>query len=181
MDPGTIIQGINLVGSLFNSNKGPSLAERKAQMAPFKQGLDNQLKRVNEYRDMGSSFYDQMKQQLMNTMMNSVDLSNTVGNRANYGASSTIQNQQNMDRMTKGIQGIPNQLNDAWMNMQRQSDQEYQNWLSGTQQYTQGIMGAWTEEHQAKQNQWDDISGMLGLLGDAFPSNKKDKNKEEED
>ena len=116
----------------------------------------------------------------MNTMMNSVDLSNTVGNRANYGATSTIQNQQNMDRMTKGIQGIPNQLNDAWLNMQKQSDNNYQNCLSGTQQYTQGVMGAWTEEHQAKKSQWDDISGMLGLLSDAFPDNKDDETEEDE-
>ena len=182
INPQVALGIINTVGGLFNKKSTtPTLAQRQKQMAPFKAGLDAQLKRINEYRDMGSSFYDQMRSQLMNTMLNSVDLGDTMASRVSYGATSNMQNQQNMDRYASSMKSIPIQLGKTWADMQRHSDSEYQNWLAGTQQYTQGEMGAWTEAAKARSDNWDDFSGMLSLVGDALPSSWGGGDDEEEE
>ena len=100
--PGLLSVGLNLL----NSTRAPSRQDMLRDLAPFKQGLDAQLDRINEYRDRGSDFWTQNRQSLLNQAYNSANFGNMMANRMNFGTASGIQNQQAMDRNLAGVQGV---------------------------------------------------------------------------
>tara|TARA_R100001594_G_scaffold62766_1_gene97130 strand:+ start:7876 stop:8427 length:552 start_codon:yes stop_codon:yes gene_type:complete len=141
--PGLISMGMSLFGP-----SGPSRSEMEADLQPFKDGLDGQMDRINEYRDPNSNFWAQNRDSLLNQVYNSSDFSNMLNNRMMFGASSGIMNQQNLDRTTKAVQGTGQTLQDAWLNLQGKSDDMYSNWLQGQNQYSQALTGITSAQYQ---------------------------------
>ena len=90
----------------------------------------------------------------------------------NFGTASGIMNQQNLDRTTQGVQGVGGLMQDAWLNLQKQSDDQYQNYLSGLNNYSQALTGVRSAEHSQKM---DSRQGMIGALDSLMMSDNQGK------
>ena len=154
--PGLISLGLSAFG-----NKGPSREEMLADLKPFKDGLDDQLDRINQYRDRKGQFWQEQKSSLLNQAYNANDLSSMYNNRMNFGASSGIVNRQNQDNLTSNIQNTGNLLNQSWLNLQDKSDNMYDKYLSGMNQYSQALTGVRTAEYEQGQDRISNITGLL--------------------
>tara|TARA_R100000781_G_scaffold114993_2_gene88321 strand:+ start:4231 stop:4773 length:543 start_codon:yes stop_codon:yes gene_type:complete len=154
--------------NLFRS--GPSRAEMERDLQPFKQGLDGQMDRINEYRNPNSNFWAENRDSLLNQVYNSSDFSNMLNNRMMYGANSGITNQQNLDRTTKAVQGTGQTLQDAWINLQGKSDDMYSNWLQGQNQYSQALTGIRSAQHQQDMSWYDNLQGGLNMMISPYDS-----------
>lgn len=157
--------------SLFGS-KGPSREQMLSDLAPFKQGLDDQIARINDYRNQDSPFWQQQEDSLLNQAYNSADFSNMLSNKLNFGTASGIQNQQNLDRTTQGVQQVGGLINDAWLNLQKHSDAQYQDYLSGLNNYSQALTGIRSAEHSQKM---DDRQNLIGFFDSMMMSGKDGK------
>ena len=149
--------------SLFGS-KGQSRAEMLSDLAPFKVGLDDQLERIKNYRNKGSSFWQEQEDSLLNQAYNSADFSNMVSNKLNIGTASGIQNQQNLDRTTQGVQQVGGLIQDAWLNLQKHSDAQYQDYLSGLNNYSQALTGVRSAEHSQKMDNRQNLIGLMDSM-----------------
>lgn len=154
--PGLISLGLSAFG-----NKGPSREEMLADLKPFKDGLDEQLNRINQYRDRKSDFWVEQKNSLLNQAYNAGDLSSMYNNRMNFGAASGILNRQNQDTLTNNLQNTGNLLNQSWLNLQDKTDNMYDKYLSGMNQYSQALTGVRTAQYQQKQDRMSNITGLL--------------------
>ena len=155
--PAAISVGTALLGSFG----GPSRQDMLDDLKPFKDGLDSQLDRINEYRNQDSSFWTQQQDNMLNQAYNSANFRNMLANRQNFGAASGIMNQQNVDRTTQAVQNVGGLMSDAWLNLQKHTDDQYQNYLSGLNNYSQALTGIRTAQHQQRQE------GLQGIIGAA--------------
>jgi|8_EtaG_2_1085327.scaffolds.fasta_scaffold00244_17 hypothetical protein len=161
----TALPAIASVGMSIFGSKGPSRADMMRDLAPFKQGLDGQLNRINDMRDPNSAFWGQQQDSLLNQAYNSADFSNMLAGKMNFGTASGIQNQQNIDRTTQGVQGVGGLMSDAWLNLQKHTDDQYQNYLSGVNNYSQALTGITSAQHAQKQDRNQSIiSGFDSLM-----------------
>ena len=161
----TALPSIVSIGTSIFGSKGPSRQQMLNDLKPFRQGLDSQLERINEYRDQDSSFWSQQQDSLINQAYNSADFSNMLGGRMNFGAASGIQNQQAVDRTTQNIQGVGGLMTDAWLNLQKHTDQMYQDYLAGENNYSQALTGIRSAQHAQQQDYLQNIIGASeGLM-----------------
>tara|TARA_R110000824_G_scaffold95302_4_gene229253 strand:- start:3940 stop:4479 length:540 start_codon:yes stop_codon:yes gene_type:complete len=153
------------IGTSLFGNKGPSRQDMIDDLEPFRTALTGQKDRIDEYRDRDSEFWGEQENSMLNQAYNSADFSNMLGGKMNFGAASGIQNQQNMDRTTKGVQGVGGLMGDAWMNLQKHTDDMYQNYLSGENNYSQALTGVRTAQYQQGQERMQGIIGAAeGLM-----------------
>ena len=82
-------------------------------------------------------------------------------NRMNFGAASGILNRQNQDTLTNNLQNTGNLLNQSWLNLQDKTDNMYDKYLSGMNQYSQALTGVRTAQYQQKQDRMSNITGLL--------------------
>lgn len=158
------LPAIASVGMSIFGSKGPSRQQMLNDLAPFKQGLDGQLNRINEMRDPNSAFWGQQQDSLLNQAYNSADFSNMLAGKMNFGTASGIQNQQNIDRTTQGVQNVGGLMQDAWLNLQKHTDDQYQNYLSGVNNYSQALTGITSAQHAQKMDRNQGIISALDSM-----------------
>lgn len=159
--PTLISLGANLL-----SKKGPSMAERKEMLQPWRTSLDSMKDRSEQYRDRGSEFWTQQQDYITNQALQGSDWSKMFSNRQFGGMNlpSPFQAQKNLNIGQKSIQGIPGMLNKAWMNLQGESDKMFSEYAAGEQKYGDYMTGFQTEEYANKQSRLGDFTSLMGTL-----------------